>query len=564
MTANLRCAIYTRKSTEEGLEQDFNSLHAQREACEAFIKSQSHEGWRALPEIFDDGGYSGGTMERPALTRLLEMVRAGRVDIIVVYKVDRLTRALADFAKMVELLDAHRVSFVSVTQQFNTTSSMGRLTLNVLLSFAQFEREVTAERIRDKIAASKKRGMWMGGTVPLGYDVKDRQLLVNETEAEAVRSIFESYLKVGTVRQLQQELDRLGILTKIRKLPNGRTGGGLPFSRGHLCQLLANPIYIGEIAHKGARYKGQHRAILDLEVWEAVQAQLKRNAVSRRINVNSGVKGSLRGLVYDDTGDLLRPTHTAKKGRRYHYFVSGRLIHDAPRATGGWRIPSRMLEKAVARAMRIFLDDGLRLVSAMGLKELPADRAREALDAASQLAMGLSEREVHRVIPLIRKVSIHLSHIKIDVKVAELVELLVPNASMTPPDDDAIYVLEVPMQLRRRGVETKLVIGQGTADEGMPDPKLIQLVSQCHGWLGDLIEGEVTSIRDISYRAKMAECDVSRFFPLAFLAPDIVEAILSGRQPIELTAERLKRIGGLPLVWEDQRRMLGLRALAKN
>src|SRR4029077_13511300 len=281
MTARRRCAIYTRKSTEEGLEQDFNSLHAQREACEAFILSQRHEGWRVLPQAYDDGGYSGGTMDRPALSRLLEAAQSGTVDIIVVYKVDRLTRSLVDFARMVELFDANGLSFVSVTQQFNTTTSMGRLTLNVLLSFAQFEREVTGERIRDKIAASKKKGRWMGGLVPLGYDLKNRTLVINEPQAETVRTLFRLYLELETVRRLKEEADRRGLVTKRRPQATGAITGGESFTRGHLYQLLSNPLYAGEVRHKGATYPGQHPAIVDRETFAAVQQRLAQNATNR-------------------------------------------------------------------------------------------------------------------------------------------------------------------------------------------------------------------------------------------------------------------------------------------
>ena len=251
-----RCAVYTRKSSEEGLEQDFNSLQAQREACEAFIKSQAGEGWRLVKTQYDDGGISGGTMERPALQHLLSDIDEGRIDVVVVYKVDRLTRSLADFAKMVEVFDAHHVSFVSITQQFNTTTSMGRLTLNVLLSFAQFEREVTGERIRDKIAASKKRGMWMGGFCSLGYDIRDRRLVVNQEESKLVRNIYKRYLELGSVRLLKHDLDRRGVVSKVRVSKNGTRSGGRPFSRGALYELLANPIYIGEIRHKKVRHPG--------------------------------------------------------------------------------------------------------------------------------------------------------------------------------------------------------------------------------------------------------------------------------------------------------------------
>ncbi len=265
-----RCAIYTRKSSEEGLEQEFNSLAAQREACEAYIRSQQHEGWVLARNRYDDGGFSGGNLERPAAQRLLTDIRAGRIDIVVVYKVDRLTRSLADFARLVELFDAQGVSFVSVTQQFNTTSSMGRLTLNVLLSFAQFEREVTGERIRDKIAASKKKGMWMGGNVPLGYDASERTLVINPAEAETVRRVFALYREFGCVRRVKEETDRLGLRTKCSTTTNGTERGGKPFSRGHLYTLLSNPIYTGHIGHKGELHPGQQAALIDDESWSTV------------------------------------------------------------------------------------------------------------------------------------------------------------------------------------------------------------------------------------------------------------------------------------------------------
>src|SRR5689334_7931894 len=286
-----RCAIYTRKSSEEGLEQEFNSLAAQREACEAYIRSQQHEGWVLAKTRYDDGGFSGGNLERPALQHLLADIRAGRIDIVVVYKVDRLTRSLADFARLVELFDAEAVSFVSVTQQFNTTSSMGRLTLNVLLSFAQFEREVTGERIRDKIAASKK-GMWMGGNVPLGYDADERTLVINPAEAETVRRIFALYRELGCVRRVKEEADRLGLRTKCSITANGTERGDKPFSRGHLYTLLANPIYTGRIAHKGELFPGQQPALIDDESWSAVRDQLAANTSNhrRRANLTSPIR----------------------------------------------------------------------------------------------------------------------------------------------------------------------------------------------------------------------------------------------------------------------------------
>jgi site-specific DNA recombinase len=343
-----RCAIYTRKSSEDGLEQEFNSLDAQREACEAYVTSQRHAGWIALPDMYDDGGLSGGTMERPALQRLLADIRAGKIQIIVVYKVDRLTRSLADFAKIVDVLDAHGASFVSVTQQFNTTTSMGRLTLNMLLSFAQFEREIAGERIRDKIAASKAKGMWMGGNVPLGYDVKDRKLVVNETEASTVRMIFRRYAELGSVALLKAELDRVGIVSKRREGAGGALSGGQRFSRGALYLMLQNRLYCGEVAHKGQIYPGQHAAIIESELWQLVQEKLAENRQKRSLAVGAEAPSLLAGLVIDSDGNRMTPTHATKRGRRYRYYVSASLLaSDRPQGHGGMRAPAGDIEGLV-------------------------------------------------------------------------------------------------------------------------------------------------------------------------------------------------------------------------
>src|SRR4051794_11065634 len=324
-TPRKRCAIYTRKSSEEGLEQEFNSLHAQREACEAYIRSQKHEGWVALAQMYDDGGVSGGTMDRPALKRLLTDMEAGKINTVVVYKVDRLTRSLGDFAKIVEVFDRQQVSFVSITQSFNTTTSMGRLTLNMLLSFAQFEREVTGERIRDKIAASKRKGMWMGGLPPLGYDVQDRKLVANQSEAETVRAIYRRYADLGSVRALKQELD--GIFVSKRRVDRfGRERGGKSLARGALYLMLQNRIYRGEIVHKGASYPGAHEPIVDEELWAKVQSLLYDNRVGRDTGVHAAKPSLLAGLVHDDAGERLTPTHANKNGTRYRYYVSQGLI----------------------------------------------------------------------------------------------------------------------------------------------------------------------------------------------------------------------------------------------
>src|SRR3982075_4280102 len=355
----IRCAIYTRVSTDHGLDQEFNSLDAQYEAGSAYIKSQAHAGWILIRSRYDDGGYSGGSTDRPNLQKLLDDIRARKIDVIVVYKVDRLTRSLADFAKLVELFDAHGVSFVSVTQQFNTTTSMGRLTLNVLLSFAQFEREVTGERIRDKIAASKQKGMWMGGWVPIGYDRKDRTLTINETEAVTVRTIFDLFLKLKNVQRVQSELVRLNFTTKPYATPRGRAVGGLSFARGHIYKILSNPLYIGEIEHKGVRYPGQHPPLIDGATWDAVQAQLAANHHENRARTNAKSKNLLAGLIYDDAGNRLVSSHATRNGKRYRYYVTsagtGRSVAAAsvPRL---W-LPAATIDELVLTKLQSFLTD---------------------------------------------------------------------------------------------------------------------------------------------------------------------------------------------------------------
>ena len=363
----IRCAIYTRKSSEEGLEQSFNSLDAQREACAAFILSQKHQGWTASPTRYDDGGFSGGTMDRPALKRLIADIEASRIDVVVVYKVDRLTRALSDFSKLVDIFDRRGVSFVSITQQFNTTTSMGRLTLNVLLSFAQFEREVIGERVRDKIAASKKKGMWMGGMPPLGYDVRDRKLVVNEEEARVVVDIFRRYLALKSVHALRDELERAGVRSKRRtRRDNGAPYGGQPFSRGALYLILQNQLYRGEMPHKGNAYPGEHAAIVDQTLWDRVQATLAANRVERAARGRTKRPSLLTGLLFDEAGDRLTPTYAIKKGTRYRYYVSTSLLTGERKTQSSCRrIPAGDLERLVIDRLRVFLADYGAVVDAL-------------------------------------------------------------------------------------------------------------------------------------------------------------------------------------------------------
>lgn len=383
----IRCAIYTRKSSEEGLDQSFNSLEAQREACEAYIASQKHERWRGITAHYDDGGYSGGSMDRPALRQLLADIDAGKVDTVVVYKVDRLTRSLADFAKIIERFDASQVSFVSVTQQFNTTTSMGRLTLNVLLSFAQFEREVTGERIRDKIAASKRKGMWMGGIVPVGYDVRDRKLIVNGDEAAQVKKIFRLYLELGCVAKLKAQLDRNGIKSKARLSTSGMRSGGTSYSRGSLYGLLQNPIYLGKIQHRDVTYAGEHDAIIPQELWDSVQNRLRANNKVRRSGSNSKSPSLLVGLLYDEEGNRFTPSHAVKSGKRYRYYVSQAAIHHRATAkVGPTRIPAQELEGVICRKLQALLSSAEQLLQAVGVESEDAAISKALIIAGKHLA----------------------------------------------------------------------------------------------------------------------------------------------------------------------------------
>ncbi len=555
-----RCAIYTRKSTDEGLDQEFSSLDAQREACEALIRSQKHEGWVLSRERYDDGGISGATMDRPALTRLLDHVRSGAVDVIVVYKVDRLTRSLSDFAKMVEIFDAHGVSFVSVTQQFNTTTSMGRLTLNVLLSFAQFEREVTAERIRDKIAASKKKGMWMGGVAPLGYDVAEGQLVVSPKEAETVRTLFELYLSYGNVRQVHGEAARLGLRTKIR--PSGR--GGLPLSRGHIYRILSNPIYVGEITHKDRRYPGRHEAIVDRQVWERVQQQLAGNRIARRNGTGAKVPSLLGGLLRTERGRPMVPSHANKSGRRYRYYVSQPHGRD-PGKDSPVRLPAGEIERLVLAEVRSYLGDRRRLLGGLDASRRLAGDVAAMLERAATLRDRLAGSNVSEqrsiLLELLDRVEVTSERVRIFVRASALEESIGSDTDgrdvRSGAREQETVALDVAARPRRHGTGIKLVVAGGAGNSGTPDPKLTAAIARAHAWLDEIQKGTVRSMRDLARRTGVDRSDVGRTIRLALLAPDIVEAILAGRQPAGLTLTRLRRLGPLPLSWAEQRRLLG-------
>src|SRR5260221_5614342 len=488
-----RCAIYTRKSSEEGLDQDFNSLQAQREACEAFIKSQAGEGWRLVKTAYDDGGLSGATMERPALQRVLGDINQGLIDVVVVYKVDRLTRSLADFAKMVEVFDAHGASFVAVTQQFNTTTSMGRLTLNVLLSFAQFEREVTGERIRDKIAASKRKGMWMGGFVPLGYDVCDRRIVIDEREAETVRYIFRRYQELGCVRLLKEDLDRRGVVSKRRTSKSGIASGGHSFSRGALYALLSNPIYVGEIRHKNLRHPGQHQAIMDRTVWERTQQQLQEHRVRAKSHDTGHEKSPLIGRLFDENGDGRTPSHARKEERKYRYYVSRNFPAQglAPSRVG-WRLPARELEGRVAAAAGEMLGDESAVLEAAQKTDINSSQVDRVLHAARTWRHRLqSEAEQTSAIgALVDRVELRSDGIRVSIKLP----IAGAEKSRAQLPAQVAIARSFPMQLKRRGVDFRLVVGDHNRAGAIVDLSLVQPVPRAHRWFDEISTGKARSL----------------------------------------------------------------------
>jgi site-specific DNA recombinase len=562
----LQCAIYTRKSSEEGLEQEFNSLDAQREACAAYIQSQRHAGWLALPDMYDDGGLSGGTMGRPALQRLLDNVRAGKVNVIVVYKVDRLTRSLADFAKIVDVLDAHNASFVSVTQHFNTTTSMGRLTLNVLLSFAQFEREIAGERIRDKIAASKKKGMWMGGSVPLGYDVVQRKLVVNPTEAETVGSIFARYADLGTVSALQPELRRKGILSKSRKDASGRCSGGRTITRGALYFMLRNRIYRGEIVHRGSAYPGEHEAIIDAELWERVQQKLDANRRAHDLGVGMGEPSLLAGLIVDSDGERMTPTHAVKSGKRYRYYVSNTLITGpkgaAPR---GRRIPAGEIEPLVVDRLRTLFASAREVSDALSVFELTAGDQKRAIYRADELSQTWSAQSPTEQRALVRSVlteiavhpeSILLTASRSEVRKSLLGEGKAQLAARKLSAEEDRVTLAIEAELKRAGRGVRLVVGDGAAEK--PDACMVNVIAKAFEVSRQLFSGQYTSIEDMADRTGTSRTYVTSLVRLTYLSPAIVRAILDGGQPIDLSMTRLMTATqDLPHDWAEQQRYLG-------
>jgi DNA invertase Pin-like site-specific DNA recombinase len=528
-----RCAIYTRKSTEEGLDQEFNSLDAQRDAGEAYIRSQAHEGWKLVRKNYDDGGFSGGNLKRPALKELLEDVRRGNVDIIIVYKIDRLTRSLMDFSKIMDILDASETSFAAVTQQFNTTTSMGRLTLNVLLSFAQFEREITGERIRDKIAASKKKGMWTGGPPPLGYDIVEKKLIPNKVESKQVQHIFKQYLELGNVTDLVVELNRQGLRNKKRVNKKGQLIGGAEFKRSAVYLMLQNNIYRGKVAFKSHVYDGLHRAIISEETWESVQQKLssqRKGTINAR---RAKVPMLLKGLLFDSKGRSMYTTSSVKhKNRRYPYYVSAsHLGYRKPDTSEVYRVPAPAIEELVCHRVALIMR-----------MESPEDVNR---DLVKQIVNKVT---VHKNI-----VELDINHHISGVDVREL-----ENSDDEVVTNGTTMRVRIRATLRRR--DKKLVFvsrnGYEVTCAGKPDTTLVKNVVTAWKWREELELGKVRSVRELSRSENCSEGYIRRLLPLAYLAPDIVESILDGKQPPSLdlrnfTAERI------PLSWETQHKLLG-------
>jgi len=521
----VRCAIYTRVSTESGLDQDFNSLDAQYDAAQAYIRSQAHAGWTLVRTRYDDGGFSGGSTDRPALQQLLDDIRAHRINVIVVYKVDRLTRSLADFAKLVELFDAHGVSFVSVTQQFNTTTSMGRLTLNVLLSFAQFEREVTSERIRDKIGASKRKGLWVGGVVPLGYQAKDRKITVVADEAKTVRHIFRRYLDLGSLNPLLNDLRKADIKTKLRPLSNGRTIGGISFTRGSLAALLRNRFYIGEVRYRSEIFPGEQPAILDRALFEMVQTKLDQ----KRTNYAKARQRSqslLMGRIFDERGNRMTPSFAVKNGVRYRYYISTPLIQGQPdKAAKLKRIPAAEIETLIVSAVR---------------KRLAGAHTKEETESPD----SLNDKEL--ISTYISRVEVKQDHFAVQLAQANLkeIDLVIPWAKTAAKRPrEIILPASISSRHDRRPIRAET------------RARLVTAIAKGRHWLDELIGGRTMTVEEIAATENCTARQVNMTISLAFLAPSLVQAAVDGRLPRGIGIANLR---DAPIEWSLQHARLGL------
>jgi DNA invertase Pin-like site-specific DNA recombinase len=542
----VRCAIYTRVSTESGLDQDFNSLDAQYDAAQAYIRSQAHAGWTLVRTRYDDGGFSGGSTDRPALQQLLADIRAHRINVIVVYKVDRLTRSLADFAKLVELFDAHGVSFVSVTQQFNTTTSMGRLTLNVLLSFAQFEREVTSERIRDKIGASKRKGLWVGGVVPLGYQARDRKITVVADEAKTVRHIFRRYLDLGSLNLLLADLRRTGVKTKLRPLSNGRTIGGIPFTRGSLAAFLRNRFYIGEVRYKGEIFPGEQPAVLDRALFEAVQTKLDQQRTNHA-KARHKSQSLLTGRIFDARGNRMTPSHAVKNGLRYRYYISSVLIQgQTDEAATLNRVPATEIETVIISALRKHF-------------KLQSNNKREVQGSRSPNDRDLISTHIARVDIKPDHIAVQLSG-KPDQQGGKRDQALSRKGRACDHANPNVMVIPWRKPPSKRPREIILPAGTSSHRDLRPiraetRARLVTAIAKGRRWLDALMAGTVTNVEQIACTANCTVRQVNMTISLAFLAPNLVQAAVEGRLPRGVGIANLR---DTPAEWSLQYARLGL------
>jgi site-specific DNA recombinase len=553
----VRCAIYTRVSTDAGLDQDFNSLDAQYDAAQAYIRSQAHAGWMLVRTRYDDGGFSGGSTDRPALQQLLADIKAQKINVIVVYKVDRLTRSLVDFAKLIELFDAHGVSFVSVTQQFNTTTSMGRLTLNVLLSFAQFEREVTSERIRDKIGASKRKGLWVGGVVPLGYQAKERKITVVEQEAKTVRHIFRRYLELGSLNLLMADLRTIGIKTKVRPLANGKTIGGIPFTRGPLAAFLRNRFYVGEVRYRGEIFAGEQPAILDRKLFEAVQAKLDQQRINR--NTARRESGSLLiGRIFDARGNRMTPTYAVKKRVRYRYYISAPLVQGQPeKAAKINRVPAAEVDRLIIAAVRKHLEVRAERVVPEGSNPITD------VDLIATHITRVDVKQDHLAIHL-AIMSEEPNETQKDITTPECkngnnrTQPVVGDERNHPQANILVVAWKKPPSKKPREIIPPAA--HSSHQDQRPiraetRARLVTAIARSRQWLDELVAGTVQNVEQIADREKCSIRQVNRTMTLAFLAPRLIQAAVDGRLPRGIGVAKLR---DLPAEWTRQYERLGL------
>jgi site-specific DNA recombinase len=542
----IRCAIYTRKSTEDGLEQEYNSLDAQYDACAAYAQSQRHEGWSVIKERYDDGGLSGGNMHRPALKRLLTDIEAGRVDIILVYKIDRLTRSLSDFAKIVEILDKQEASFVSITQ-----------TLNMLLSFAQFEREVTGERIRDKIAASKRKGIWMGGPVPLGYDVIDRKLVVNEGEAQLVRHIMQRYLELNSVPEIVEDLKSKGHHTNIQLMSDGRKRGGCSFTRGNIYHLLSNRIYRGMIVHKGEAFHGEHKAIVSEELWNDVQAKLKERGQGGSSRTSRARTGLLSGLLHDQDGRPMVLTHTQKGNRRFHYYANR---YEALGNSAAERVRAEDMEGIVVNELIKLLRCPSKVEGLLEKESYNAAQLNAVIERCEELATSMSEApdalKHERLHHIINAISFDGANITFTISNQGLLDHIDPGSDL---NCSAVNLAVECKGLRlRRGKALRLIVPPSNTNDtsSLRDDKLVALIAEARATIALITANPETSIADLAVANKRCRIRMCKLAKLSCLSPEIVTDIIEGRQPLKLAPRKLLETD-LPLCWNAQKRALG-------